>query len=577
MSPKNSFLTATDQFCGAGGSSSGATAAGLEVKLAMNHWDLAIRTHNTNFPSADHDCADISASSPRRYRSTDFLITSPECTNHSLAKGKSRRDQTQLDLFGKITIDPAEERSRATMWDVPRFAEYHQYRIIIVENVVDARQWIMWDAWLHAMDSLGYNYQVVYFNSMFAHPTPQSRDRMYVVFWKKGNRAPNLKFAPPAYCPRCERNVESEQAWKNNRSAGRYKKQYVYVCPLCHTTVEPYFYCAANAIDWSIAAPRIGDRAKPLKAKTRHRIQVGLDKFGGEPYMADTIHSAPNRRNNDETTTKHFIMDLAHNQAESGRVYPVTEPSPTQTSYQTMGMVVPPFILSLNHSTERTQGVHEAAATMMPQTIPSMVVPPFMVEMFGSSTVRSIAEPLGTMMGTEHHGVVTPPFMVDLRGENAPKGMTDALSTVVASGNHHGVVVPFLASYYGTDNVASVEQAMPTVTTKDRHSLIVPPPFLLSYYTRQSGIGAALAGVDGAMPTQPTWPVHYLAQPGRMPEVDDCGFRMLQPHEIQRAMAFPDDYVILGNARQKVKQLGNAVTAPVMKMIVKRCIESLEG
>lgn len=46
MALKNTFLTATDQFCGAGGSTSGAKAAGVEVKMALNHWDLAIETHN---------------------------------------------------------------------------------------------------------------------------------------------------------------------------------------------------------------------------------------------------------------------------------------------------------------------------------------------------------------------------------------------------------------------------------------------------------------------------------------------------------------------------------------------------
>lgn len=61
------------------------------------------------------------------------------------------------------------------MWDVPRFAEYRQYRIIIVENVVDARYWATWDAWLRTMNMLGYDHQVVYFNSMFAHPTPEPR------------------------------------------------------------------------------------------------------------------------------------------------------------------------------------------------------------------------------------------------------------------------------------------------------------------------------------------------------------------------------------------------------------------
>lgn len=79
MPKKNSYVTVTDQFCGAGGSSIGATATGLELKLALNHWSRAIETHNANFPHAYHECTDISACEPRRYPSTDILITSPEC------------------------------------------------------------------------------------------------------------------------------------------------------------------------------------------------------------------------------------------------------------------------------------------------------------------------------------------------------------------------------------------------------------------------------------------------------------------------------------------------------------------
>src|SRR5260370_34062825 len=112
---KSSDLTVTDQFCGAGGSSLGATAAGARVVLALNHWKLAVETHNTNFPDTLHDCTDISACDPRRYPSTDILLTSPECTNHSLAKGKKRRYQSQLDLWQEGKSDPAEERYRATM------------------------------------------------------------------------------------------------------------------------------------------------------------------------------------------------------------------------------------------------------------------------------------------------------------------------------------------------------------------------------------------------------------------------------------------------------------------------------
>ncbi len=280
---KNSFITATDQFCGAGGSSIGATNAGVEVKLAMNHWKLAIDTHNTNFPQVDHVCTDISATDPRRYPSTNILITSPECTNHSLAKGKPRQYYSK-DLFGNILIDPSEERNRATMWDVPRFAEYHDYEIIVVENVVDAGKWRLWDSWMHAMKSLDYDCQVVYFNSMFAWPTPQSRDRMYTIFWKKGNPAPDLDFRPPAPCPHCQKTVKAIQTWKT-RHWGRYKAQYFYRCPECHQKVEPFYYAAFNAIDWSIQAERIGDRKRPLKPKTLARIQYGLETYGRKPMI----------------------------------------------------------------------------------------------------------------------------------------------------------------------------------------------------------------------------------------------------------------------------------------------------
>jgi DNA (cytosine-5)-methyltransferase 1 len=201
--PDHTLSMPRDQFCGAGGSSLGASLAGAEIKLALNHWKLAVETHNSNFPNTDHDCTDISAVDPRRYPATDILITSPECTNHSLAKGKIRKWQQQLDMFGKLDVDPGDERSRATMWDVCRFAEAHHYKIIIVENVVEARHWAPFPAWLHAMDLLGYSHQLVYLNSMFAHPTPQSRDRMYIVFWSKALRTPDLDIRPIAHCPRC--------------------------------------------------------------------------------------------------------------------------------------------------------------------------------------------------------------------------------------------------------------------------------------------------------------------------------------------------------------------------------------
>ncbi len=47
-------------------------------------------------------------------------------------------------------------------------------------------------------------------------------------------------------------------------------------------------------------------------------------------------------------------------------------------------------------------------------------------------------------------------------------------------------------------------------------------------------------------------------QPDHSISVEDCYLRMLQPHEIQAVIAFAQDYVVIDNKREKVKQLGNA-------------------
>lgn len=565
MPHKRSCLTVTDQFCGAGGSSIGAEAAGATLQLALNHWQLAIDTHNTNFPEADHDCTDISACDPRRYPSTDILLTSPECTNHSLAKGKKRKMQAQLELFGRVTIDPAEERSRATMWDVPRFAEFHDYRIIIVENVVDARHWRTWDAWLHAMQLLGYDHQIVYLNSQFAHlrphPTlslskgdyaPQSRDRMYVVFWKHGNKRPDLDLRPTAHCHSCGRDVEAVQAWKNpERRWGRYgaRQQYIYACPFCAKEVRPYYYAAANAIDWSLPAERIGDRKRPLKERTIRRIEIGLEKFGRNATL----------------------VPLAYTHGHDDRAKPIYHPLMTQTGRQDIGLAYPPFMV-MNYSPGYSKPITEPTGSITTQDHHSLVIPPYMIELRGTNAPKGMDQPLDTVVASgNHHGLVIPPYIIEMYGQSTVRGIEEALSTVTAGVRHHGVVIPpFLASYYGTDNLSEVTDPTPTLTTVDRHGLVIPPLFL-GY---ANGDGPPHPMSDPLLTVHTANGAGVVTRP--LPQVEDCHFRMLSPEEIGRAMAFPADYVVLGNNRDRVKQFGNAVTPVAMRLLMERCVATLE-
>jgi len=525
-----SDLTVTDMFCGCGGSSIGAEEAGAKLRLGLNHWRRAIETHSTNFPHADHDCTDVSATDPRRYPRTDILLASPECTNHSLAKGAKRKGLSQYDAFIPITQDPAAERSRATMWDVVRFAEYHRYQLVIVENVVDVWHWEPYRAWLQAMDSLGYAFREVYLNSMFAHPTPQSRDRIYIVFWRKGNRAPDLEIRPRAWCTRCECNVESIQSWKRpDRKWGRYRQQYVYRCPACATEVTPYYYAGLNAIDWTIPSERIGDRKRPLRPRTLERIRYGLEKFGRTPLIVTgrytsgiecrvrdaTAEPMPTQPGHiSHAVLLPWMLDTAHTSRGEGYARSGDQPLYNQTTAQKQGVVIPPSFLMTYRNYEGTDGY----------------------------PVDGLDAPLRTAAtNNQYRLIINGAALMALRDydriQQLVREVTDPLHTQIAKPQLALIQrQPFLISYYGTHNGGPVSEAMGTLSTRDRHALVTPDEEF---------------------------------------DVDDCYFRMLKPHEIKAGMAFHPEYVITGNASEQVKQLGNAVTPPAQKILCSRAIESL--
>lgn len=518
------MIETTDLFCGAGGSGLGAEAVpGVRVRIAANHWRLAIKTHAANFPNADHDCADISQANPRRYPYTDILWASPECTNHSVAKGK-RRPDAQPDLFGDVLPDEAAERSRATMWDVPRFAEHHRYRAVVVENVVDAAKWVMWPAWLQAMHLLGYRHRVVFLNSMHAPGiraprAPQSRDRLYVVFWREGERAPDLDIRPAAWCPTCQVEVRAIQSWKKpGEPWGRYRAQYVYRCPRqeCrHSIIEPYADPAAVAIDWTVPGQRIGDRDKPLSAKTLARIQAGLERYA-RPM---TFEAAGNT----------FVRMGPDGKPRYARAWPVDQPTATLTTSETRALVVP---------VEGRDGkvavpVEHPVRTMTARAETALVVPYYGRTAHG----QPASMPLPTQSTVDTCGLA---FIAELRGGGSvARDVRDPLATVTAAGNHHMLVRHNGSRGDGGEMCTPATEPARTLTTKGHQSIV-------------------------------GWP-HAT------PSVEDCTFRMLEPAEIGRAMAFREDYEVLGNRRERVRQYGNAVTPPAAEFLIGAVVEALTG
>ncbi len=548
---RSSAVTVTDLFCGAGGSSLGAQSAGMTLRLAMNHWRVAIDTHSTNFPDADHVCADVSTTDPRRYQSTDILIASPECTNHTSAKGKPRQTN-QLRLLDNGDVDPAAERSRATMWDVPRFAERHQYALIVVENVVEAREWVMFDAWLMAMASLGYDNQFVFANSMHTLAVPQSRDRMYVVFWRRGNHAPDLDFRPLAPCGACEIDVRAIQTWKRpDRHFGRYRSQYVFRCPVCAAVVEPYARPAADAIDWALPSLRIGDRPRPLAPKTIARIEAGIERYWPAA-----------------------IVTAAGNTFEAGnyrRCYSTEAPLPTQTAYIQHGLAMVPLAVNLDHPGDagHVWPVSGPLSTQTGRLATGLAAPPFLAILRGQSGAHLASKAMSTVSaGGIHHALVEPPLIAEFQGWSKARPVTHPLATVEGGGNHHGLVMRNNTG--GAEMVTPAEEPLRTLTTAGHQSLIEPPlPLLTDYHG--NGRAKPVTEPAGTMDTRDRF---GLVEYGGV-SVTDCHFRMLEPHEIGAAMAFPGDYVVTGTKRDRVRQYGNAVTPPVMAMLLERCMETL--
>jgi DNA (cytosine-5)-methyltransferase 1 len=175
-----------------------------------------------------------------------------------------------------------------------------------------------------------------------------------------------------------------------------------------------------------------------------------------------------------------FLVEMCWSQAKGTRTRPVADVCFTQTTLQSTGLVVPPFL----------------------------------VEYYGTSTVRALSAPLSTVESVPHHGMVVPSRRPDA----------------------------FLMSYYGTAIYRPLHDPVGTCTSRDRHALITLPQ------------------------------AHHQ----ETPSVDDYGFRMLTLPEIKKAMGFPDSYTIVcTSAKEGVRQCGLAVTPAVAAELVRRGIESL--
>lgn len=158
-------MKAIDLFAGAGGFSTGASMAGVDVVWAANHWQAAVEVHAGNHPSTEHVCQDLHQADWTRVPAHDLLLASPACQGHSRARGKER---------------PHHDVQRATAWAVVSAAEYHRPAFVIVENVQEFARWALYPAWCSAMHALGYALAPMVVDAA-DHGVAQHRRRLFIV------------------------------------------------------------------------------------------------------------------------------------------------------------------------------------------------------------------------------------------------------------------------------------------------------------------------------------------------------------------------------------------------------------
>ncbi|WP_313213274.1 DNA cytosine methyltransferase [Stenotrophomonas acidaminiphila] len=156
-----------DLFCGGGLGARGAVQAGLEPVLAIDLWEFACKTYKVNFPEAVVINDRIEKIDPLQHCSSgslDLLIASPECTNHSVAKGSAPRD----------------ERSKETALHTLDWISALKPRWVVIENVKEMKLWHRYQSLIESLRNLGYLVDDFVLNSA-DFGSAQSRSRLFLV------------------------------------------------------------------------------------------------------------------------------------------------------------------------------------------------------------------------------------------------------------------------------------------------------------------------------------------------------------------------------------------------------------
>lgn len=560
-----------DLFAGGGGASCGIEmATGRAVDIAINHDPASVLLHQANHPLTKHFVSDVFELDPHAVtdgRPIGLLWASPDCTDHSKAKG------------GKPIRD---RKRRALAWVVKRWAGQVRPRVIMLENVEEFVHWgplvgppgelrrckkrkgRTFRKFIRDLKSLGYD---VEWRELRAcdYGAPTIRKRLFLIarcdgqpiVWAEPTHGPEtpLPYRTAAECidwtiPMLSIFATREEAKVWAKAHGKYPPKR----PLAEATMRRI---ARGVVRYVIEAAepfivpmqhenRPTALDEPLQTITTQGNKFNLvapfmvprygEREGQEPRTRSLEEPSPAvvpTGNGGSLVAAHLSTYYGERPGEEhrGRGAVVDEPLRTQTTENRHAVVAAHIQRDFGHSVGQDAG--DPLGTVTPGGGgKAALVATFLAKHYGGVVGTPLDSPVGSVTAIDHHSLVAA-SLAKLRGTSSDADPAEPLHTVSAGGNHHGLVHAFLQKYYGQGIGQEVSDPAPTMTTKDRMGLVT------------------------------------VTVNGQAFVIADIAMRMLQPRELYRAQGFHDSYRIDRGAdgkrltkTEQVRMVGNSVSPP---------------
>lgn len=471
-----------DNFAGGGGASTGIEMAiGRSVDIAINHDPNAVAMHTTNHPDTLHYCESVYEVKPKiatAGRPVALAWFSPDCRHFSKAKGAK----------------PVEKAIRGLAWVVLRWGLDVKPRVMKLENVEEFKTW----------------------GPLLAgemRPDPARAGETFEAFI--GMLTTGISADHPALAECCEFlniSLDSEEAARLVKGLG-YAVEYreLRACDYGAPTIRKRFFMvmrcdgkpivwpepthgdpkspavqagklapwrtAAECIDWSIAAPSIFGRKKPLAVNTLKRIARGIQRFvldNPTPFIVKCNHTST-RSGYDCFRGQSLNEPLQTITKKHG--YAIAVPHLTKFRTGAIGQEVTEPVPTITAGTSKRPGGNGHALGMV-----EAALTPFVGRQFGASVGHRADEPSATITagGGGKSQLVMPTLIQMGYGERPGQeprvpGLHKPLGTVVAGGGKFGLVAANLVKHYGGNYQGAgvgMDEPMHSVTTVDHHAVV---------------------------------------------------------------------------------------------------------